>query len=229
MPDGRPRGRRPPPGGSAGGPPPAGGPSRAARLGQAFDELQFGPSRTLNLREHLPTADEAAERAERWLREKQMERAGEVLVVTGRGNASEGGVSVVREAVGKRITALKRRGVVTSLREHTAGSFVVRLAPVTALFEGAQRKREPPRQERPEDPRVLQGLEPETRRLLRRLAERALETLGARLDGRFVTDEMVRQFTRLAPTLPEGADRELQLRSAIRLALAELEGDAEGE
>jgi hypothetical protein len=201
--------------------------SRAARLHQAFDELHFGPSRTLNLREHLPTGEEAARRVEAWLREKQVERAGEVLVVTGRGAGSEGGVPVVRTAVGKVITALKRRGVVTSVREHTAGSFVVRRAPVTALFEGGQRKREP-RQSVPRDPKVLQGLEPETRRLLRRLAERTLDVLGApRLEGRFVTEEMVRQFTALAPALPDGGDRELQLRSAIRLALSELDEDAD--
>jgi hypothetical protein len=203
--------------------------SRALRLQQAFDEVRFGPSRTLNLREQLPTGEEAAHRAEAWLREKQMERAGEVLVVTGRGNASEGGVPVVRTAVGKRLVALKRRGVVTAVTEHTPGSFVVRLAPVTALLEGGQRKREP-RQRLPRDPRVLQGLEPETRRLLRRLAERSLETLGAtRLDGRFVTDEMVRHFSALAPALPDGGDRELQLRSAIRLALSELDDDADEE
>jgi hypothetical protein len=202
---------------------------RAARLHQAFDEMHFGPSRTLNLREQLPTGEEAARRAEAWLRGKQMERAGEVLVVTGRGNASHDGVSVVRQAVGRLLTALKRRGVVTAVREHTAGSFVVRLAPVSALFEGGQRKREP-RQEAPRDPTVLHGLDAETRRLLRRLAERSLDVLGAtHLEGRFVTDEMVRQFTALAPALPAGPDRELQLRSAIRLALSELDDDAAEE
>ena len=204
--------------------------SRAARLHQAFDELHFGPSKTLNLREQLPTGDEAARRAEAWLREKQVERAGEVLVVTGRGNASEGGVPVVRTAVGKLLTQLKRRGVVTSVREHSPGSFAVRLAPVTALFEGGARKREGQVQPAVRDPRVLQGLAPETRRLLRRLAERSLDALGApNLEGRFVTDEMVRQFTALAPGLPDGGDRELQLRSAIRLALSELDEDAAEE
>ena len=204
--------------------------ARAARLHQAFDELHFGPSKTLNLREQLPTGDEAARRAEAWLREKQVERAGEVLVVTGRGNASEGGVPVVRTAVGKLLTQLKRRGVVTSVREHSPGSFAVRLAPVTALFEGGARKREGQVQPAVRDPRVLQGLAPETRRLLRRLAERSLDALGApNLEGRFVTDEMVRQFTALAPGLPDGGDRELQLRSAIRLALSELDEDAAEE
>lgn len=194
-------------------------------LSRAFDELHFGPSRTLNLREHLPTGDEAVRRAEAWLRDRQMERAGEVLVVTGRGNASEGGVPVVREAVRRLLTQLKRRGVVTAVREHTAGSYVVRLAPVSALFEGGTRKREA-RQPAPRDPRVLEGLAPESRRLLRRLAERSLEVLGATgLGGRFVTDEMVRQFAALAPALPDGGDREMHLRSAIRLALAELDED----
>lgn len=205
-----------------------------SRLQQAFDELHFGPSKTLNLRDHLPTADQATARAEAWLRERQVARAGEVLVITGRGNASEGGVPVVREAVAKLLVSLKRRGVVTSTREHTPGSFVVRLAPVTALFDGGPRKRELTQREverarvlAGRDPVVLQGLEPDTRRLLRRLAERALETLGAtRLEGRFVTDEMVRQFNRLAPALPADGDRDLQLRSAIRLALAELDEDA---
>jgi hypothetical protein len=201
-------------------------PGRSTRLRQAFDELQFGPAHTLNLREHLPTAEQAVQRAEAWLRERQVARAGEVLVITGRGNQSEGGVSVVREAVARLLTSLKRRGVVTAVGEHTPGSFVVRLAPVSALFEGGQRKREP-RQPLPRDPAVLAGLEPETRRLLRRLAERALESLGAlRLEGRFVTDEMVRQFTVIAPGVPEGPDRELLLRSAIRLAMSELDDDA---
>jgi hypothetical protein len=201
-------------------------PGRSTRLQQAFDEIQFGPAHTLNLRDQLPTADQAVQRTEAWLRERQMARAGEVLVITGRGNQSEGGVSVVREAVAKLLTSLKRRGVVTAVREHTAGSFVVRLAPVSALFEGGQRKREP-RQTVPRDPAVLAGLEPQTRRLLRRLAERSLESLGAlRLEGRFVTDEMVRQFTALAPAVPDGPDRELLLRSAIRLAMSELDDDA---
>ena len=42
-----------------------------SRLQQAFDELHFGPSKTLNLRDLLPTADQATTRAESWLRERQ--------------------------------------------------------------------------------------------------------------------------------------------------------------
>ena len=192
-------------------------------LHRAFDELHFGPSRTLNLREQLPTRDEAVRRAEAWLRERQMARAGEVLVITGRGKGSEGGVGIVREAVLKLLTSLKRRGVLTAVREHTPGSFVVRLAPVTALFEGGQRKREA-RMPRQEDPRVLEGLDRETRQQLRRLAERALDALGVHgVGARFVTDEMVRQFTALAPSVPEGPDRERRLREAIRRAIEEFD------
>src|SRR5438128_2788900 len=60
-------------------------------LRQAFDEARFGARRTLNLRESLPSADAAAKRAETWLRQQQVESAEEVLIITGRGNQSEGG------------------------------------------------------------------------------------------------------------------------------------------
>src|SRR4051812_33539577 len=69
-----------------------------AGLQQAFDEVRFGAARTLNLRASLPTASEAAARVDSWLRQHQVQRSDEVLVITGRGNNSEGGVSVVREA-----------------------------------------------------------------------------------------------------------------------------------
>lgn len=188
-------------------------------LSRAFDELQFGPGKTLNLRDDRPTAVQATARAEAWLRERQVARAGEVLVITGRGKGSDDGVGVVREAVLRLLTTLKRRGVITAVREHTAGSFVVRLAPMTALFDGAQRKREP-RMPRPRDPRVLEGLDRDTRQLLRRLAERALDALGVHgVGGRFVTDEMVRQFLALAPSVPEGPERERRLRETIQRAL----------
>lgn len=197
--------------------------SRAASLRNAFDEVQFGPSRTLNLREQLPTVAQAVAQAEAWLRERQVARSGEVLVITGRGNGSEGGVSPVREGVRRLLTQLKRRGVVTSVQEHTAGSFVVRLAPVAALLDAGRRKRElEPRPTR--DPAALVGIERETRAMLRQLAERSLELLGShRLDGRFVSDEMVRQFTALVATIPDGADREPRLRELIRAALDDLE------
>ena len=100
---------------------------------RAFDEGRFGAERTLNLREGLPTGARAAARAEAWLREKQVARAGEVLIVTGRGAGSEGGVPVVREAVQRVLAMLRRGNVVREWREHTAGSFVVVLALLYAL------------------------------------------------------------------------------------------------
>src|ERR1041384_4928243 len=110
-------------------------------LRQAFDEVRFGTQRTLNLRESLPTPDAAAARAEAWLRQQQVDRAEEVLIITGRGNQSEGGVSVVREAVIRLLHVLKRRGVIAGHEEHTPGSFVVMLAPISALWESPKRNR----------------------------------------------------------------------------------------
>lgn len=196
---------------------------RAASLARAMDEARFGPSRTLDLRSQLPTVAQAVARAESWLRERQMARAGEVLVITGRGNSSDGGVSPVRTAVGRLLTQLRRRGVVLSIQEHTPGSYAVRLAPVAALLDAARRKRElEPRPRR--DPAALGGLEPETRALLRTLAERSLQLLGGgQLEGRFVSDEMVRQFAVLAPGIPDGPERDVRFRNAIQVALMELE------
>src|ERR671939_558816 len=111
-------------------------------LRQALDEAKFGAARTLNLRATLPTVADAMARAEQWLRMKQVEGAGEVLLVTGRGKGSPGGVSVVREAILKLLRTLKRRGVVASHAEHPAGSFVVALAPMRALLDAPRRKRD---------------------------------------------------------------------------------------
>ena len=189
----------------------------------AFDEVRFGASRTLNLRASLPTGDQAAERLEKWLRERQATAPKEeVLVITGRGRGSEGGISVVRESVVRRLSSLRRRGVVREIREHNPGSFVVTLAPLSALLEAPRRRREAP-PPRP-DPRALAALAPETRDALRVLAERALDALG--VPGRpqgFVEDEMVRQFERLARAAGDGADREQRLRDVIRAATDELD------
>jgi hypothetical protein len=190
---------------------------------QAFDELRFGESRTLNLRDALPTGAEAARRTEAWLRQKQVERVGDVLVVTGRGKSSEGGVSVVREEVVKLFGRLRRANVITSVREHTAGSFVVLLAPMRALFDGAQTN-PAPTQERPRDPRTLAGLSAETRARLRHLATLALEALGVQRPGSsFLHDEMHRLFATLSAT----ADSDASLRAAIDRAIEEYEESRE--
>lgn len=190
---------------------------------RAFDEAAFGPARTLNLRATLPTAREAVERTERWLRQQQVERAGEVLVITGRGNNSPDGISAVRTAVMNHLHSLRRRGVVKSWREHTPGSVVVELAPVGALFEQAGRRREP-RVARDRDPVALAALSAPTRAALRNLATRSLEALGMHHPPiSFIESEMVKQFLVLARALPDSGDREEALCQAIASALDELD------
>jgi hypothetical protein len=193
--------------------------------------VRFGAERTLNLRESLPTRAEAVARAEAWLRQQQVQQSAdaagdsEVLIITGRGNQSEGGVSVVREAVIGLMHSLKRKGVVSGHQEHTAGSLVVTLAPVRALWEAPKRNRDrddalpPP----PPEPPSLDALDPETRVLLRNLAERSLDALGVRDRTAFMEGEMLRQFGAIAGNIGSGPDREQRLRSAIRLAMDQYE------
>lgn len=171
----------------------------------------------------MPTAAEATFRAEAWLRERQMSQQGEVLVITGRGNASEGGVPVVKPAVEKLLFSLRRKGVVAAWREHTEGSLIVTLAPVTALFEAPRRRRERlPAAEIP--PTTLSGLAPATVNLLRAVAVRSLESLGmASPASAFVRDEMLRIFSQISQALPESADREAAMSDALRQVLAELD------
>jgi hypothetical protein len=193
-------------------------------LRHAFDEARFGPARTLNLREVLPTAAEAVVRTEAWLRHQQVHAASrdgvEVLVVTGRGNNSPGGVSVVRDAVLGLLHRLRRMGVVSGHQEHSPGSFVVTLAPVRELWDAAKRRRPAEAPPPPPEPSALEALDGETRALLRQLAERSLEMLGVRGDrDAFVAGEMLRQFGALAASLPQGPRRDERLRDALRLAL----------
>lgn len=188
-------------------------------LRQAFDEARFGPGRTLNLRESLPTADTAVVRAEAWLRQQQVDRADEVLIITGRGNGSDGGVSVVREAIVRLLHVLRRRGVIAGHQEHTPGSFVAKLAPVSALWESPKRNGgrgvAPP----PRTPPSLDELDVESKQLLRNLAERALEGLGVKDTTAFLPAEMLKQFGAIAATIGDAPEREARLRKAIRAAL----------
>lgn len=199
-------------------------PSEGKGLAAAFDELRFGPQRTLDLRSSLPTAADAVARAESWLRERQVARAPEVLVITGRGKGSIDGIPVVREAVSRLFASLRRRGVIRAVHEHTEGSFVVELAPMSDLFDAPRRRREHTPRAVP-DPAGLRGLAPSTRDLLGELARRALESLGARDPSPAVlADEMMHQFTLLSAAAPPSADREPQLRDAVTRAIAEYDG-----
>ena len=189
-------------------------------LHQAFDELRFGADRTLNLRTHHPSREQAVRRAENWLRERQMSRAAEALVITGRGNNSPDGVSVVREAIVQLFASLRRRGVLDAVAEHTPGSFVVTFAKLNAVRDAPQRARNP-HEPPPRDPASLAALEPETRALLRRLAKRAIEELGVTPTPSFIEQEMLAQFAAAAPGVPDGSDREHRLRDTLRAALRE--------
>jgi len=190
-------------------------------LQRAFDEARFGAARTLNLRTTLPTGMEAAARLERWLRHHQVQQSGEVLVITGRGNNSEAGIAVVREASIRVFHELRRKAVIAGFSEHTPGSFVVTLAPMKAMLEAAGRRREQSPPARPATPPTLADLADETRQLLRALAERSLDALGVRDRTPFVETEMLRLFGSLAATVPEGPDRERRLRTAIRSAMSD--------
>jgi hypothetical protein len=191
-------------------------------LDRAFDELRFGAQRTLNLRALQPTARQASELAERWLREQQVLGAVEALVITGRGNNSVDGYSPVREAIVKLLPSLRRRNVIDGYAEHTPGSFVITFAPVKALFETPRRRREKPTPV--PRPASLQGLDEETVRQLRDLAIMSLSVLGVNSPTKAqLEDEMLRQFAVLSAALPAGADREALLQQAMLRAAEEYE------
>lgn len=196
-------------------------------LRQAFDEARFGARRTLNVREPMLSGAEAARRAEGWLRAKQVERAGDVLVITGRGKGSPGQVGVVREEVRKLLARLRRAGVVNKVEEHTAGSFAVSLAPLRALFNAPRRIRDGSRGQQYRThrraPGTLDGLSDDTLALLRRLATASLNSLGLEdPEDDFVDAEMEREFALLSRASSGSLD-ESTLRSAITHAIREFE------
>jgi hypothetical protein len=196
--------------------------SRSSVL-RAFDEAEFGSKNTLNLRESLPSAADARFRTEAWLRERQISRAAEVLVITGRGNQSPNGVSAVQEAILSLLPSLRRRGVVSEWREHSPGSFVVKLGSISSLLEAPRRKRDRAPSEPPVNPESLKNLERATLELLRRLAIRTLESLGIRDPERFVEAEMLAKFHSLAGGIRPGEQGEARLRDAIQAALDQLD------
>src|SRR2546421_4349191 len=182
---------------------------------KAFDEATFGPKNTLNLRESLPTAADARYRAEAWLRERQMARASEVLLITGRGNQSPGGISAVRAAIVGLLPSLRRRGVVAEWREHSPGSFVIKLGSIASLLEAPRRKHDRTSSKSLPDPQALAGLDGSTLSLLRQLAVRSLETLGVREPEKFIEAEMLSKFNSLASAVTAGPVGETRLREVI--------------
>ncbi len=184
----------------------------------SFDDLEFGPQRTLNLRESLPTAAEATTRTDRWLREQQIRGSREVLVITGRGNHSIGGVPVVKEAVLRLLRSLKRQGVVAGHREQNPGAVIVTLASLRTLADAPMRRREPVRASPSFE---FRGLEAETIGLLRQLAEASLAALAITADDARVRDEMHRQLGVISSAVPQGGASEDQLRETLRTMIAE--------
>ena len=191
-------------------------------LWKAFDEAQFSAADTLNLRESLPTVADARYRTEQWLRERQVSRAKEVLIITGRGNNSPDSVSPVRAGVHALFPSLRRRGIIAAWKEHTPGAFVVSLAPISALLDAPRRRRDQ-NHVVPETPRSIEGLDRSTIDLLRRLAARSIEALGAKVPDKFLHAEMLSRFNSLALGIPPGPDAEQRLREAITAALEQLD------
>jgi hypothetical protein len=196
--------------------------SRSSVL-RAFDEAEFGSKNTLNLRESLPSAADARFRTEAWLRERQISRVAEVLVITGRGNQSPNGVSAVREAILSLLPSLRRHGVVSEWREHSPGSFVVKLASISSLLEAPRRKRDRTPIAPAVNPESIKNLDRATLELLRRLAIRTLESLGIREPEKFVEAEMLAKFHSLAGGTNPGEQGEARLRAAIQSALDQLD------
>ncbi|MBV6519977.1 MAG: hypothetical protein MNPFHGCM_00081 [Gemmatimonadaceae bacterium] len=190
---------------------------------QAFDEARFGPTRTLNLRDGLPAAPEAVRRAEVWLRGKQIELTGEVLIITGRGNGSPGGIPVIRIDVERLLARLRRLGVVAGVKEHTSGSFVVTLAPPSAVFEASGRRKDLARSAPPARvPPAFAALRPETCAVLHRLAVQSVEALGVRGPTESMIEaEMERQFSLMTRQIPRAEFSERSFAAAMRRAVAD--------
>lgn len=189
-----------------------------------FDKLRFGPSRTLNLRDVLLTPAEAAARLQRWLRAKQAEHAGELLLLVDRGSGSAEFQKALRHAVLRELRLAKRLGVVRDVRESAPGSFSVWAAPLRALLEAPARRRGTPHSDAGAAIMVEARLSRETRDLSRRLALRALESLGVQLaSAPLLENEASRQLALLAQGAPTGPSMDAWLRRALARALHEYE------
>lgn len=195
-------------------------------LWHSLDEATFGSERTLNLRESLPSAAEARARADTWLRSRQVIKADEVLIITGRGNQSAGGVGIIRKEVLAMMPGLRRRGVVETWREHSPGSIVVKLAPTTALFTVPKRRRDSDENAKPHGVMSLSGLSQDTILMLRQLALINLDALGVDPSEEFLRNEMERSYSIMVKAIPDTDRTEESLKRALSNAIDDASGAA---
>ncbi|HEX6315418.1 MAG TPA: hypothetical protein VFZ73_11190 [Gemmatimonadaceae bacterium] len=167
------------------------------------------------------TGSDSAKRVETWLRSKQVELNGEVLIITGRGAGSFAGVPVVKEATRKVLNRLRRQGVVEAFAEDTPGSFVATLAPLRALLEAPRRRGTPPPV--PHKGRsTIAGLRAEVQERLHYLASRSLDALGvSNASEKQIASEMERQFSMISRTVPASVDPDSWIDQAVNRALQE--------
>jgi hypothetical protein len=178
----------------------------AGGIHRALDRIRFGTRRTLNVRDGLLSGAEAARRVDGWLRARQVELDGDLLVITGRGAGSADGIAVVREATRRTLYALKRGGVIEAIREDTPGSFVVSLAPLRTMLDAPNRRKPGTPPVAPIPAATIKGLNARTQGRLWELSAQALDALGIRnASTEVMRDEMERQFSRLVASAPAGA------------------------
>lgn len=146
-----------------------------------------------------------------------------MLIITGRGRGSEGGIPVVRPTVARRLSRLRRQGVVSAVQEHTPGSFVVTLAPVRAMLAAVRRKKDPPDAPHAEMTEFA-TLDPVARAALESLAAHTLDSLGVAPAASVLAKEMARQLARLSRSIGDGPHRARRLRDAIVAALDDVSG-----
>jgi len=141
------------------------------------------------------------------------------LIITGRGQGSVDKVAVLRPAIERMLARLTGHGVVASVQEHTAGSFVVTLERFAASIRRAASVPAPQAVPDPVVPRTLAALPADVVASLRTLAIHELGVLGVPATPAFVASEMERQFSALSATLATAREPTAALRAAIRAAL----------
>ena len=189
-------------------------------LRQAFDEARFGPRRTLNLREWLPTPEVAVARAERVAAPTTGRRRRRGSRHHGPRQPERGRLfrrSAGRDSIAPRAQARRRRGRTQRaygwlVRRHAragVGALGIAKAPSrhrgTARAESSAVARRPRRGESP----TCSAISPSVR-------SKGSASRTPRTSSR---GEMLRQFSAIASTIGDVPGRESRLRAALRAAL----------